>query len=248
MMNSCDIAKKLRARYSGHEWSMAFEVSEKTGGRGRRCDCIAMSVWPSKGLHLHGHEVKVSRGDWLNEINDPEKSAAFTKRCHFWWIVAPKGIVNLEELPSNWGLMTCSEKSALRVRRPATKVDPEPVSWAFLASLFRSFSNQGVAEKSAADAYKRGWDAGSKNEKGRLARDHTIRSLQRELREYKEAIDGFEAASGIKIQSYSGASLGRVVSQVRSIQGGGDIEHHVTSGLKALEAIQSVIAVNSKGE
>lgn len=54
---------------------------------------------------VHGFEVKVSRGDWLRELRDPSKAEHWVRYCHHWWVVAPKGVVKLEELPPNWGLL-----------------------------------------------------------------------------------------------------------------------------------------------
>lgn len=39
----------------------------------RRADFLAQDCWASKGLELHGHEVKVSRADWLTESARPHE-------------------------------------------------------------------------------------------------------------------------------------------------------------------------------
>ena len=36
-------------------------------GGGRYADAIAMNLWPSRGLAVHGFEIKISRGDWQRE-------------------------------------------------------------------------------------------------------------------------------------------------------------------------------------
>ena len=46
----------------------------------RTADFIAQDTWEAQGLLLHGHEVKVSRADWLTELADPSKADAI-KRC-----------------------------------------------------------------------------------------------------------------------------------------------------------------------
>ena len=54
-------------------------------GRGairiRVADFIAQDLWESAGMHLIGHEVKVSRSDWLTELADPTKAEAIKRYC-----------------------------------------------------------------------------------------------------------------------------------------------------------------------
>lgn len=75
---------------------------------------------------LHGHEVKVSRGDWLRELQDPSKAAAWSRYCDRWWLVAPSGVARPDELPAGWGLMEVAG-SGLRVTVQAPRLDPEPM-------------------------------------------------------------------------------------------------------------------------
>lgn len=71
----------------------------------RTADAMALSLWPSRGHELHGFEVKVSRSDWRTELNNPEKAEVWTNVVDRWWIVAPKGIVPVDEVPAAWGLL-----------------------------------------------------------------------------------------------------------------------------------------------
>jgi len=73
----------------------------------------------------HGHEVKVSRSDWLTELKDPSKAEAWKRYCDRWWLVAPKGVVR-DDLPEDWGLITTT-KTGLRVAVQAPVLDPEPL-------------------------------------------------------------------------------------------------------------------------
>ena len=146
----------LRDKYSGQAWAFISQVPNATGmAHSRTCDGLAMSLWPSKGLHLHGFEVKVSRSDWLSEIQDLSKSFAFSRYCHYWWIVAPKGIVKLEELPEQWGLQEVTASDNIRVKKPASLLTPELVGPEFLAGLFRSVHRAGTESEIRA-AYHQG--------------------------------------------------------------------------------------------
>lgn len=86
------------------------QVADGTGHhQSRWADAIAICVWPSRGYDLPGFEVKVSRGDWINELKDPAKSASVQRFCNRRWLaVASDKIVQPGELPPTWGLLVCS--------------------------------------------------------------------------------------------------------------------------------------------
>ena len=133
----------LNDRYSqtvgnGPRFARAEHVKSDAGFDARRtADYIAMDMWPSKGLALHGHEVKVSRSDWLCELRDPTKAEAFRQFMDFWWlVVSDKGIVR-NDLPEGWGLMAVSG-NRLRVVKPAPRLTPEPLPKPLLACLLRA--------------------------------------------------------------------------------------------------------------
>ncbi len=88
----------LRRRYSeshgnGDRWAFATHVKSGAGfydntpgsfAYHRAADAVAMDLWPSKGLEIHGHEVKVSRSDWLSELKQPEKCEPVKRYCDRW--------------------------------------------------------------------------------------------------------------------------------------------------------------------
>ena len=58
--SAADIHAALRLRYAQPEWAIMFEVANGTGAAQRRyADAIAMNLFPSRGLCVHGFEVKV---------------------------------------------------------------------------------------------------------------------------------------------------------------------------------------------
>jgi hypothetical protein len=126
-LRECDMLDRLDARYSatygnGIRYVAARHVRSHAGFDARRtADFVALDLWPSKGLCFHGHEVKVSRADWLTELKHPEKAAEFTPYMDFWWlVVSDRDIVRDDELPDGWGLMVASG-GALRVAHPARR-------------------------------------------------------------------------------------------------------------------------------
>lgn len=114
----------LGKRYSqvvgnGPRWAVAEHVRSHAGFDARRtADLVAMDLWPSSGLALHGHEVKVSRSDWLRELKEPDKAAEFMQIVDYWWLVAPAGVVaGKQELPDGWGMLELAVRTVGRTMR-----------------------------------------------------------------------------------------------------------------------------------
>ena len=119
-----DMICALLDRYSrvhgnGPRFAMASQVRSHAGHSARRtCDFAAMDLWMSGKLTMHGHEVKVSRSDWLRELKEPEKAAEFTSYMNTWWVVVPHDrIVRGGELPDDWGLMVLRGGMLATVRK-----------------------------------------------------------------------------------------------------------------------------------
>lgn len=109
-------------------------------GQLRTADFISIDTWESKGQRIHGHEVKVSRSDWLHELADPTKAEAFKQYVHHWWLVVPdEKIVRPGELPSGWGLLAFRGPVLHAVRR-APLLEPKPIPTPIWISLMRSAS------------------------------------------------------------------------------------------------------------
>ena len=131
-------------------------------------DALVISLWPSRGIWFAGVEVKVSRQDWLRELDQPTKAAEIQRYCNYWWVAAPEGIVDAGEVPETWGLYCVSGKRA-KIVKPAPPLSPEPLSIAFVASVMRNASQSQDAVISAAktEAYNRAaeeYGDGKKNE------------------------------------------------------------------------------------
>lgn len=120
----------LGRRYSekagnGPRWTVAEHVRSDAGFDARRsCDFMAWDNWASSGLEVVGHEVKVSRADWLREVKHPEKAMEFMRFCDRWFLVAPPGIAKESELPAGWGLIEVG-LGVLRVVVPAPRLTVE---------------------------------------------------------------------------------------------------------------------------
>lgn len=114
-----------------HQYVCASHVRSGSGWDARRtADFIVFDTCNSRGegLAFTGHEIKVSRADWLSELKDPEKSAEFIQHCDYWYlVVSDASIVKDGELPENWGLMVLTDIGTLRVKKKAKRLKPVPV-------------------------------------------------------------------------------------------------------------------------
>jgi len=108
-MKAEDLVLLIRNRYkterNGYNPCVVLEqVPDGTGMfQSRWIDVAVFQMWATKGLSRSAFEVKVSRSDFLSELQHPEKHA-WCKECfHFFWFVAPKGVIQIEELPDGVG-------------------------------------------------------------------------------------------------------------------------------------------------
>lgn len=104
----------------------------------RTADFLAQDTWEAKGLQLHGHEVKVSRSDWLHELADPSKADAIKRYCDRWWLVVPDKRIVRDDLPDGWGLLAIGRDGHLQIVKRAPKLNPEAQPATFRASLMRA--------------------------------------------------------------------------------------------------------------
>lgn len=142
-----DMLALLRDRYgatygNGIRYASAAHVRSHAGFDARRtADFVAMDLWPSKGLALHGHEVKVSRADWLVELKQPEKAQEFVPYLDYWWlVVADRRIVRDGELPAGWGLLAPRGNRLAVVVPAARNQNPQPLSRSRLAAFVRAIA------------------------------------------------------------------------------------------------------------
>ena len=108
---SAELIQLLRKKYrvediaNGNNPAILLEqVANATGfSAGRWIDAAVFEMWPSKGLTRRAYEVKISRNDFMRELSQPEKYKWCLQYFHEFWYVAPKGIIEIEELPQGAG-------------------------------------------------------------------------------------------------------------------------------------------------
>lgn len=219
-LTAADVLVRLRARFPPPEYAVIPNVADALGGRtSRRADALAMGLWSSRGLELHGFEVKVSRGDWLREKKDPSKAEAIARFCDRWWLaVSEASIVKDGELPPNWGLLV-AHGNGLRCVTEAPKRDAQPMTRMFLAALLRAAHNGVDRTEIDAMVYR-----ARKEERKKAAErsEHQNRSLYGRCGDLEKSIAAFEAASGVHISSWNAGKIGEAVRVV--LQGKVDLE------------------------
>lgn len=114
-------------------------------------DFVAIDKYASSQA-IHGHEVKVSRADWLTELRDLTKSERVKRYCNFWWlVVSDASIVKPGELPEGWGLMVKSG-CVLRTKTKAPELTPDPLSLDFICGLTAAVQRTAMREPLRRDA------------------------------------------------------------------------------------------------
>lgn len=206
---SDDLEQSLRTRFCPPEWAFIPQVRNGTGylKTPRTADALAMGLWPSRGLHLHGFEIKVNRGDWIRELKNPQKAEELAQFCDFWWIVAPQDIIKAEEVPVTWGLMVPFGMTT-KIIKQAQQLTPETVDKLFLAALLRRAQEVVTPEAKIKASFEEG------KIKGREDFKQEFEYATRDYRELQKAVSVFEKKSGVSIDNWNCAEIGEAVRMV----------------------------------
>lgn len=138
-----DLVALIRAKYpverNNYNTHVVLEqVANGTGsGAGRWVDVVVFNMWKMHGLKRMAFEVKVDRSDFLRELKHPNKYEWCLQCFHQFWYVAPKGVIELEELPVGVGWMYPRGKQLCLAKEAATNHNPK-LDDEILASFMRS--------------------------------------------------------------------------------------------------------------
>jgi hypothetical protein len=208
-MNAHEIIVKLEKKYAPPSWAFFTEVKSSVGGGARRADGIAVAMWRSLGLEIHGFEVKTSRPDWVRELKNGGKSDEIFQYCHRWWIVTGEELIYKDELPPTWGHQVVDGRG-LSIKVKAPKLKPIPLTTWFVAEILRRHFQSMKSPKQLELEYTRGFEAG----KAQAAPVNLKYQLEK-AEQLQKRLDQFEAASGVKIDEYIGAKkIGEAVKTV----------------------------------
>lgn len=208
----------IRATFEAPAFAVLRNVSNATGTNSARwADAIAMGVWPSRGLDLHGFEIKSDRRDWVRELKNPAKAEPVARFCDRWWlVVSDPELVKEGELPETWGLLAPDKKGEKLVRmKEAPKLTPEPVSRSFLAALLRRVNEQAPEKEALSAEYERGRKDGVKRGQEHAGTD--AKRHQMETDYLRKSIAAFEKVSGLSLNEYNGERIGEAAKIVHEI-------------------------------
>lgn len=214
----------LRERFAAPEYAFMPHVRNGTGfvrRTTRTADALAMSLWPSRGLELHGIEIKSSRADWIHEKDQPEKAEEIARFCDRWWLViGHSAIVQPGELPPTWGLIAPGPRKKLVVVKEAPKLEAQPLDRAQLAAILRRASECVVPTAELDERMKlkiqQAQENAERDVEQRIA--SATRGLQSAVTRMEERITRFETLSGLDLDHWQ---LGDIAAAVRFISEGG---------------------------
>lgn len=135
---------------------------------------------------IMGYEIKVSRSDFLGD----DKWRGYLQYCNQFSFVCPKGLIELDELPEDIGLVYYNqEKDSLYTRRKATYREIEP-PFGMMMYLIMRWDGQKhpffTTEREYFEALRE--DEKDRKELGRFVATETqeyIRSLEKQIKEYE---------------------------------------------------------------
>lgn len=154
-----DILVLLRRKYggvgiAGSNWLGIEELrcgAGYSGGRRagveRRIDFFAIHQHPSRNNHeRYAFEIKVSRGDFLKEMQEPRKRKMGLMYSNEFYYVAPRNLLAESEIPPECGLMEYDYgpdgTPRLMTKRKAPWRDTEPPTWTLFVSAIRKERKQ----------------------------------------------------------------------------------------------------------
>lgn len=209
------------------------EVGQNGGwGSGSRADAIYVGFTSSSGRILVGHELKISRADWLNELNKPGKADAWADECHEWWLVVnDPAIVHPGELPGDWGLMSPSPRSKTRMTVHTRAVRKDPTvhrpAWNAVRSIMarqdtlraQAIDNaRGDAYRAAAAEVNERVEQRIKNELTQAEHnDATVRQLRERLRTVDTALGNQIVWDRNRIAGFANQTTTDEIAQIRAV-------------------------------
>jgi len=243
-MKESEAIELLRYKVGDEGVLVVGQVGNSTGHRHRRtADALMIQTWPSRGLTITGVEYKATRGDWRSELRNGSKAEAIAAYCHYWLVLAPKGVVPLEEVPGGWGLYelhkTDKQVRLLRTKAPPPKLDPPtPIDMGFLAAILRA------REKYRPEDARIEVELNRRDDIRKAQLDERVKRRTRDYEKLKKSIADFEAASGVDISiAWRNERIGENLK--KHLEYGTDfwqqIENQHSDALRIVEVLDSVL-------
>lgn len=223
----------------------APEVQSPDGRR--RADLLwaPTTIAGGKG-QIHGHELKCSRSDLLNELADPTKADPWTTHCHRWWLVMSRpDLADGLTIPDAWGIMAppsgrrTRTMTILREAPPLRPDNPGPgmarvMAWQLYATHDRIASLEAeVARKTKA---LEGWQEKARDLQlaggGAIASDQA-RTVLRIIEEVKRRCGD----EGIWEKFTEEMVIEAIVDRLATIRAAGAVRRDIRSLVRNVEAM-----------
>lgn len=237
----------LRERYDAREWAFVPGLRNGTGysrATTRTADLVVMNLWPSRGMALHGFEIKVSRSDWVREMGAPAKAEDIAQYCDFWWLaVASDKIVQPGELPDGWGLLvatTRAGKVTLRAAVEPRRLDAKHLDRLMIAAVVRNLAEGTIARASIESEILAAQERGREQVKSKL--DYERDRLTRDADELRARIAAFEKESGVSIDRWNAGPVAAAVKAVMEMHSSGNLARELMQRRDSYQRVAEKLA------
>lgn len=211
------VYEALRNTYEPPAYAVLPGVANGTGShKSRTIDAVIMSLWPSRGQHLHGIEIKVSRNDWVRELADPAKQESHFKHMDYFWLaVGDESIVRDGELPETWGLLVPA-RTKLKVIKPAPLLKPEVMTRAMLAAILRR-ANEHINSEELRAGIKAEVEAAIGDELASLREDARNYHRGAAMAKHGSMMARFCDRAGVRFDTWNTDALDRAADVVKAL-------------------------------
>lgn len=139
------ITKTVKDSLDPREWAVFEEL--RIGGGTRKEDAQRFDLWgvnyfPSKGNKTRCIEVKASRSDFFKEIQKPIKRKAGLRLSHEFYFATPPGLVRVEEVPPECGLLEVLEDGTVNTIIKAPLRSILPPTYSFVSAILRRLDKE----------------------------------------------------------------------------------------------------------
>ena len=137
-MTSEEIVGLLRKKYSGGEYVVMEQVLNpiENASRNRWIDVAIFSTWSTHGITRSAFEIKVSRSDFIRELQNPDKFQWCMENFHEFWFVGTKDVITKDEVPEGVGWM-CPVGERLYIKKHCRRNVSPRLDEGMLAAFMR---------------------------------------------------------------------------------------------------------------
>ena len=170
------------------------EFRDAPSGYSHRIDALLVWLHPSRSKHVECFEIKVSRADWLAELEHPLKSDGVAKHCdNIWLVTSNDKVARIEEIPDSWGWMSLK---GMRLKVLKDAPDLEPIfDREFVITIAQAVDQKLDVLTSAAENI--GYEQGYKKGKAFFFPEAEKREHERLVRELASLQEKFDAMKKI---------------------------------------------------